>query len=70
MLNNLVCNPLALLNSLGSRTEGHEVALDNVLGILRVKPEREGSRQMVGGDEVVPGSHDAVTIIHANSLSE
>lgn len=47
MLDNLMGDPLPLLNRLGPGTESHEVALDNVLRIARVDPCREGPRQVV-----------------------
>lgn len=65
----LVRNPFTLLNSLGSSAEGHEVPLDDVLGILSIEPEGKRSRQVVSRDEVV-GSHGATRVIHADGLSK
>lgn len=40
-------DPLALLDRLWPCTQGHEVALDNVLAIVGVEPDRHGPRQVV-----------------------
>jgi len=69
MLNNLVRNPFTLLNSLGSSAEGHEISLDDVLGILGIEPEGERSRQVISRDEVVAG-HGTTGFIHADGLGE
>lgn len=54
VLDTLVGNPLALLDRLGPGAEGHEVALDNVLGIGRVDPGRERVGQVVSFEGVIP----------------
>lgn len=54
MLDTLVGNPLALLDRLGPGAECHEVALDDVLGICRVDPGREGVGQMVSFEGIIP----------------
>lgn len=38
MLNDLVSDPFALLNSLGSCAQCHKVTLDDVLSVLGVEP--------------------------------
>lgn len=54
VLNTLVGNPFARLDRLGPGTEGHKVALDDVLGIGRVDPCRERVRQVVRFEDVIP----------------
>lgn len=51
----LMSSPLSLLHRLGTGTESHEVALDDMLRILRVEPQRERAREMVRGDDLVAG---------------
>ena len=53
--------PLAGLHSLWACAESHEVALDDVSAtILRVEPKREGTRKVVGVDDVVATGHAAL----------
>lgn len=52
-IHTLVSNPLSLLHSLRPSTQGHEVALDNVLGIVGVEPERQRARKVIGLEKVL-----------------
>lgn len=70
MFDDLMRDPLALLNRLWPSAEGHKVALDNVLDILSVDPEGEGSREVVRVDDVVATRHDAARLVHADGLGE
>lgn len=63
-------DPLALLYSLGAGTESHEVASDDVLGVLAIDPERKGPRQVVRTDDVVPAGNGAAGFVHADGLGE
>ena len=54
VLDTLVSNPLAWLDRLGPGAEGHEVALDDVLGIGRVDPGREWGGQVVSFKGLIP----------------
>lgn len=49
----LVGNPLALFDSLWSGTQGHEVALDNVLGIVGIEPQRQRAREVIGLENIL-----------------
>ena len=48
VLNDLVSDPFALLNGLGSCTQCHKVTLDDVLSVLGVEPQRKRPRKMIG----------------------
>lgn len=63
-------DPLALLHGLWPRAQSHEVASDDMLGVLAVDPEGEGPRQVVGADDVVAARHDAAGFVHADGLGE
>ena len=66
----LVCNPLALLNSLGPSAQSHEVTLHNVLRILGIEPEWKRPRQVVGGNNLIATGQGATRVVHANGLGE
>lgn len=47
MLDDLMGNPLSMLNCLGPGTKGHEVALDDVFRVGRVNPCWQGPWQII-----------------------
>jgi len=49
--------PFTLLDCLGSRTERHEISLNNVLRVGWVKPQGHRVGQVVGAERVVAGSY-------------
>lgn len=50
-------NPFTLLDCLGPGTERHEVALNNVLGVGWVEPQRHRVGQVVGTERIIAGRH-------------
>lgn len=68
VLHTLVGDPLSLLNGLWSGTQGHEVALDNMLGIVWVEPQRNGPREMLLFEAIKTTSHQATLLVHSNRL--
>lgn len=63
-------NPLSLLNRLRSRTQRHEVALDDVLGVGRVEPQRKGTRKRIGLEGILTARHQAALLIHTDRMGE
>lgn len=66
----LVSNPLSLLNSLWSGTQGHEVALDNMLGIIWVEPQRHRPWEMILFESIITTAYQAALLIHGNGLRQ
>lgn len=62
-------DPLALFDRLGSRTQSHEVALDDMLAIVGVQPDGHRPWQMVGAEKAVAVGQ-ATLVVHANRVGE
>lgn len=46
-------DPFTRIDRLGPGTEGHEVSLDNVLGVGRVQPHRHGTREVIRVQDLI-----------------
>lgn len=66
----LVSDPLSLLNGLWSRTQGHEIALDNVLGVVWVEPQRHGPWEVILFEGIITTGHQAALLIHCYRLRQ
>lgn len=66
----LVSDPLSLLNGLWPRTQGHEVALDDMLGVVRVEPQRHRPGEMILFESIIATGHQAALLIHGNCLRQ
>lgn len=66
----LMSDPLPLLNGLRSSAQGHEVALDDMLGIVRVQPERHGPREMIRFEGIMTTGHQTALLVHRNRLRQ
>lgn len=53
VLNNLVCNPLSLLNGFWSSGQGHEVAFDDVLSVGIIQPQGSRTRKVVDSEGII-----------------
>lgn len=63
-------DPLSLLNGLWSGTQGHEVALDNMLGIIWIEPQRHGPWKMILFEGIITTGHQAALLVHGNRLRQ
>lgn len=49
----LMCNPFSLLNSLWTSRQSHKIALDDVLGIGVIQPERLRPWEVVAKESII-----------------
>lgn len=66
----LVSDPLSLLHGLRPGTQGHEVALDDMLGIVWVKPQRHRPWEMIRFEGIITTCHQAALLVHGNRLRQ
>lgn len=66
----LMGNPLSLLDRLWPGAQRHEVALDDMLGVVGIQPQRQRAWEVICLEDILTTSHHATLHVHANSLGQ